>query len=225
MSRTFLHPSQRPLKTEQIGPSSHKNEYHVGVLHGNWAEERNAFGMRANGPVKFSGQPTTKATYPPRSAADIRAAQTAMASSAASEAPRALLFGHGAHQVHLVSTAETSYNTTAISPTAASTTSQPNSPTRTTTKLSSGPSAKLPVILPAVSTRRDLSERKRAEWDAEANSVYVTTKNATFDATADAIATADPALVYPKHSSSHHGEFLHSLSATMHKSRLRPDFR
>eukprot|EP00759_Apiculatamorpha_spiralis_P023083 PhF_6_TR26985/c0_g1_i2/m.39384 len=34
----YLHPSQRNLRTEQIGPSSHKNEYRSGVLIGEWAE-------------------------------------------------------------------------------------------------------------------------------------------------------------------------------------------
>lgn len=38
--RAYLSPQFRNLRTEQIGPSSHKNEFRSGVLVGNWAEER-----------------------------------------------------------------------------------------------------------------------------------------------------------------------------------------
>lgn len=36
----YLHPSQRNLRTEQIGPSSHKNEYRSGVLIGDHSEAK-----------------------------------------------------------------------------------------------------------------------------------------------------------------------------------------
>ena len=38
----YLHPSQRNLRTEQIGPSSHKNEFRPGVLIGDWNEAKTA---------------------------------------------------------------------------------------------------------------------------------------------------------------------------------------
>lgn len=38
--RTYLSPQFRNVRTEQIGPSSHKNEYRAGVLVGNWQEAR-----------------------------------------------------------------------------------------------------------------------------------------------------------------------------------------
>ena len=38
--KAYLSPQFRNLRTEQIGPSSHKNEYRNGVLNGNWQEER-----------------------------------------------------------------------------------------------------------------------------------------------------------------------------------------
>jgi hypothetical protein len=200
MSRSYLHPSQRPLKTEQIGPSSHKNEYHVGVLHGNWAEERQAFGRHANGPVRFEGRATTKGAYPPRSGADIKAAQGAQTSNTY-EAPRQLLFGHGRDQVNLLTTAELSY------------------PDHSRGESTTSP-VKLPDIV-GVSKRSTLVQKKQAEWAEWAGDSYVTTKNATFDSTADAVKAADPADVYPRHTSTHHGEFLRSLGKSMHKTGLR----
>jgi hypothetical protein len=38
--RSYLSPQFRNLRTEQIGPSSHKNEFRSGVLVGNWSEDR-----------------------------------------------------------------------------------------------------------------------------------------------------------------------------------------
>jgi hypothetical protein len=200
MSRSYLHPSQRPLKTEQIGPSSHKNEYHVGVLHGNWAEERNAFGRHANGPVRFEGASTTKNAYPAPSAGDIKAAQGPQLQMAG-EAPRQLLFGHGQPHNSYLTTTEVSY---------------PDS-----TKVDAGTlkTVKLPELA-GVTKRTELSERKKAQWANETN-IYVTTKNDTFDATANTIAASRPEEVYMPHRATHHGDFLHSLGASMRKTQLR----
>jgi hypothetical protein len=203
MSKTFLHPSQRTLKTEQIGPSSHKNEYHVGVLHGNWAEERQAFGRQANGPQRFEGRTTSKDTYPPRTGADFKSAQ-APQMSLLYEAPRQLLFGHGEAKTHMLTTSELSYVNHAAGEAAT-------------------PSTKLPDIA-GVSKRRERSEKKQQERRAASGSsgdMYLTTKNVSLDATATAIAGSKPDEVYTKKSATHHGQFLRSLGSTMHRTGLR----
>ena len=220
---SYLHPSQRPRKTEQIGPSSHKNEYHVGVLHGNWAEERNAFGRHANGPVRFEGRTTTKDTYPPRTGADLKAAQ-APQMSLLYEAPRQLLFGHGKPQVHMLTTAETSYvnpadREAALAATAAASSDAPT-PLRSLGRSSAVP--KLPELGGTVSNRRQRSEAVKAMAGANPTTeMYLTTKNVSLDATAATIAATAPAEVYAPHTASHHGEFLRSLGSTMHKTGLR----
>jgi hypothetical protein len=203
MSKSFLHPSQRTLKTEQIGPSSHKNEYHVGVLHGNWAEERQAFGRQASGPQKFEGRSTTKDTYPPRVGADFKTAQ-APQMSLLYEAPRQLLFGHGESKTHMMTTSELSYVNHAAGEAAT-------------------PTTKLPNIV-GVSKRRELSDKKhqeRRDASGASGSMYLTTKNVSLDATATTIQQARPEDVYVKHSASHHGDFLRSLGSSMHRTGLR----
>ena len=202
MSKSFLHPSQRTLKTEQIGPSSHKNEYHVGVLHGNWSEERQAFGRHASGPQRFEGRTTTKDTFPPRTGADLKAAQ-APQMSLLYEAPRELLFGHGAPKTHMMTTSELSYVNHAAG----------EAPT---------PSSKLPDIA-GVSKRRERSQKMQEERREAAGGgdMYLTTKNVSLDATATSIAKAKPEEVYVKHTATHHGEFLRSLGSAMHRTGLR----
>src|SRR3989338_7403142 len=59
--------SYRMVRTEQIGPSGHKNEYHIGVLHGNWQEERFALGRKAQGKLRFEGASEASAQFIPRS--------------------------------------------------------------------------------------------------------------------------------------------------------------
>ena len=86
----YLHPSQRNLRTEQVGPSSHQNEYHVGVLQGNWVEERIAFGQQAV-PVKLDSLTVSRASYqPPPKGGHIKDPPVRQ-----NETPRHLLFGHG----------------------------------------------------------------------------------------------------------------------------------
>mmetsp|Transcript_72408 Transcript_72408/g.84111 ORF Transcript_72408/g.84111 Transcript_72408/m.84111 type:complete len:237 (+) Transcript_72408:37-747(+) len=108
-SRAYLHPSQRSLKTDQIGPSGHKNQYHVGVLEGNWFEDRGAFGPQRNhlpAGNHFSTATTHGVSYQQRES--WREARQAMVTSP--EAPRELLFTHGAHPIQSqFSTAELSF--------------------------------------------------------------------------------------------------------------------
>eukprot|EP00760_Papus_ankaliazontas_P025229 PhM_4_TR2536/c0_g1_i1/m.61221 len=68
----YLHPSQRNLRTDQIGPSSHKNEFRPGVLIGEWQEQKSAVGLRAVYPKlqtrtiyrnSFYGDKADKALY------------------------------------------------------------------------------------------------------------------------------------------------------------------
>jgi hypothetical protein len=153
---SFLHPSQRTLKTEQIGPSSHKNEYHVGVLEGNWCEDRNAFGRQALGPQPFKSRATTRDAFPPRSTSEYASALPGNLGGS-TEAPRTLLFGHGEPVNTVVSTAESSFT---------------------------GATSGLPPI--AQPRRRLLDKKReewhsRVPHDGR----YVTTKNVTVDATAE----------------------------------------
>jgi hypothetical protein len=85
--------SHRMARTEQIGPSGHKNEYHIGVLHGNWQEERFALGRKAQGKVKFEGESEAKAQFASsyQNGSVIQKPERAFPY----ECPRELLFGQG----------------------------------------------------------------------------------------------------------------------------------
>lgn len=112
MSRGFLHPSQRSLKTEQIGPSGHKNQYHVATLEGNWFEERRGFGpqLQKNAEnTSFSSTTTQRVSYVDFDEDARKGAKLAEACS--QEAPRELLFQHGGHGLiqSQFSTTELSY--------------------------------------------------------------------------------------------------------------------
>lgn len=85
--------SHRMARTEQIGPSGHKNEYHIGVLHGNWQEERYALGRKAQGKVKFDGTSEAHAQF--GSAAQNGAVIQKPERAFPYECPRELLFGQG----------------------------------------------------------------------------------------------------------------------------------
>ena len=80
----YLHPTHRSLKTEQIGPSSHKNEYRTGVLVGNWLEERLPKVDPAPAPMP---KPTTASEFVTKSVAPRHLVR-------APDAGRDLLFGH-----------------------------------------------------------------------------------------------------------------------------------
>eukprot|EP01063_Lacrimia_lanifica_P039516 TRINITY_DN8696_c0_g4_i1.p2 TRINITY_DN8696_c0_g4~~TRINITY_DN8696_c0_g4_i1.p2 ORF type:complete len:134 (+),score=59.62 TRINITY_DN8696_c0_g4_i1:91-492(+) len=93
-ARPYLHPSQRNLKSEQVGPSSHTNEYHVGVLQGNWVEERRAI---VQNPVdtKLDSMTVSRASYQKPRAGEV--VKTKPVSQ--NETPRNLLFGHGTDKI------------------------------------------------------------------------------------------------------------------------------
>lgn len=110
MSKSFLHPSQRSLKTDQIGPSGHKNLYHVGVLEGNWFEERRGFGPQptAEEDASFVATSTQRVSYTDCGAKLRKDAKPMEACSF--EAPRELLFCHGqGHVSSQYSVTELSY--------------------------------------------------------------------------------------------------------------------
>jgi hypothetical protein len=88
-SMSYLHPSQKG--TAQIGSSNHTNTYHVGVLAGNWMEERNSFGPQPKRDFKFTAKSETTERYPPRNPKDYAAAKPPQCVQP--EAPRALIFG------------------------------------------------------------------------------------------------------------------------------------
>jgi hypothetical protein len=85
--------TRKIVRTEQIGPSGHKNDYHIGVLHGNWQEERYALGRKAQGRLRFEGESETVAAFAP-GAGDGASPKPMRAFPA--ECPRELLFGQGA---------------------------------------------------------------------------------------------------------------------------------
>jgi hypothetical protein len=85
--------SYRMVRTEQIGPSGHKNEYHIGVLHGNWQEERFTLGRKAQGKLHFEGESEARAQFIPRAEnGSVIAKPERMFPT---ECPRELLFGQG----------------------------------------------------------------------------------------------------------------------------------
>eukprot|EP01059_Diplonema_ambulator_P020101 TRINITY_DN33793_c0_g1_i1.p1 TRINITY_DN33793_c0_g1~~TRINITY_DN33793_c0_g1_i1.p1 ORF type:complete len:178 (+),score=26.54 TRINITY_DN33793_c0_g1_i1:47-535(+) len=90
MSRApYLHPSQRNLKNDQVGPSSHQNEYHVGVLQGNWVEERVVYNQRPQN-VKLDCLTVSRASYQNHGPGVEKAVPVSQ-----HETSRHLLFGHG----------------------------------------------------------------------------------------------------------------------------------
>ena len=86
---SYLHPSQKG--TSQVGSINHTNTYHVGVLAGNWMEERNSFGPQPKRDFKFTAKSETHEKYPPRTVHEYAGAKPPQC--AQPEAPRALIFG------------------------------------------------------------------------------------------------------------------------------------
>lgn len=200
MPHAYLHPSQRNLKTEQIGPSSHKNEYHVGVLEGNWFEERYSFGPQPQKATKFNATSVSSTSFPARTPGEYASARAAEAAN--DEAPRDLLFGHGEHAASpFVSMAELSYTDL----------TKPGALATATPALTS-PKA-------VADTRRSLLDRKRGEWEQETNA-FLTTKNVTFDATG---VYAQNHYSYQKGKSTHYGPCVKSIESPMYKIGLREE--
>eukprot|EP01060_Flectonema_neradi_P029790 TRINITY_DN419_c4_g1_i1.p1 TRINITY_DN419_c4_g1~~TRINITY_DN419_c4_g1_i1.p1 ORF type:complete len:184 (+),score=27.43 TRINITY_DN419_c4_g1_i1:154-705(+) len=86
----YLHPSQRNLRNEQVGPSNHQNEYHVGVLQDNWVEDRASFGQKQV-KVKLDSLTVAQASYQkPPEGMNCKPSPYCQR-----ETERHLLFGHG----------------------------------------------------------------------------------------------------------------------------------
>lgn len=97
--RAYLSPQFRNLHTEQIGPSSHKNEYRNGVLVGNWAEDRLPRSTNLIGTVTSESSPAAT-SLPPLSStykAQFSDKSKLVPTQPMMKAPdlgRGLLFGH-----------------------------------------------------------------------------------------------------------------------------------
>eukprot|EP00755_Sulcionema_specki_P004722 Sspe_Gene.4618::Locus_1521_Transcript_1_1_Confidence_1.000_Length_838::g.4618::m.4618 len=168
----YLHPSQRNLRKEQVGPSSHQNEYHVGVLHGNWVEDRAAIGQK---PVKVKMDTTTiaRASYQ-RPPAGVKCRQDPISQG---ETDRQILFGHGTdfHQTNYTTLNELTY-----------------------TDLSKGDATIKSDVAFKVSgntERKSLVDKKKAQWQDDNDpekDAYVSTKKATHDASGEVIRREKP---------------------------------
>ena len=95
--KSYLSPQFRNLRTEQIGPSSHKNEYRNGVLCGNWQEERYKGDNAHDATKHVPGALHT--SYKKDFGGDARVPEGAAGPAAMHRTPdlgRELLFGHSA---------------------------------------------------------------------------------------------------------------------------------
>ena len=106
---SYLHPSQRAAAA-QIGPSGHENNYHVGVLQGNWFEERHSFGPQPSSNFKFTATTEAQNAYGGPTADQLRSSKPPAVAS--QEAPRSLLLGQGKPVTSMRSVAELSYTDT-----------------------------------------------------------------------------------------------------------------
>eukprot|EP00760_Papus_ankaliazontas_P022768 PhM_4_TR18988/c0_g1_i1/m.19583 len=184
--KPYLHPSQRTLRTQQIGASSHKNSYHIGVLDGNWCEEQSNVLFPRKDEKTFHGTTEVMACFKkPTNPDEVRGESVPL-----QETQRELLFSHGAdtHSRHLSTTNEVL-------------------DCRNNIRVEHSYNAN------AQSTRRVLTAVKQQEW-AESDvfdQQYVTTKNATLDTTAAAV-QRDPKVLGSKEYA-RSGAFVRSLGA------------
>eukprot|EP00756_Hemistasia_phaeocysticola_P020333 Hpha_TRINITY_DN15713_c1_g3::TRINITY_DN15713_c1_g3_i1::g.40963::m.40963 len=166
----YLHPSQRNLASS--GPSSHKNEYHVGVLQGNWVEDRASFGAHQE-PPKFDAKSLAQASFVRPTQQQLQKRQPIPQG----ETERALLFGHGNdfHQTNYTTLQELAY-----------------------TDLSTGdPAVKTNAAFMATgdSRRTVLAAKKKDQWVEDNNpdkNHYATQHSTTHGATAEFIAEHQP---------------------------------
>jgi hypothetical protein len=93
--RSYLSPQFRNLRTEQIGPSSHKNEFRSGVLVGNWSEDRlpRAAGL---GGAPSDKLPPLGSTHSQQFTDKSRAVPT-QTMQKTPDMGRELMFGHNPH--------------------------------------------------------------------------------------------------------------------------------
>jgi hypothetical protein len=85
----YLSPQFRNLRTEQIGPSSHKNEYNNGVLVSNWSEDR----FKSTNGVEAKGAMASATSYQSDFAGGSKGRRTM---TRAPDLGCDLLFGHSA---------------------------------------------------------------------------------------------------------------------------------
>eukprot|EP00659_Diplonema_papillatum_P012495 gene12495-19333_t len=173
----YLHPSQRNLRTEQVGPSSHQNEYHVGVLQGNWVEDRVMFSQKGSEAqnVKADCLTISRASYQ-KPAKGMKYRSDAVSQS---ETDRHLIFGHGNDLLQTNYTTMNDLTYTDIS--------KPGTGTiKTETALQVQGNAQ----------RSRLVEKKKSAWQTENDpeqDCFVTTKKHTHDWTGDTILKATAA--------------------------------
>lgn len=234
--KAFLHPSQRSLRTEQIGPSGHKNEYHVGVLEGNWQEERHTFGPQPAKNSPFTATSTQRTSFQCPSTSAIRDARPPEANSL--EAPRQLLFGHGKEVQSSYSIAELCYGNPRVPPSLSSEQvlfKEGVSPRRSRSNskrreagLGSSEAADDSTLggssaSQAAGAAGDLGSPLLPIGQQVARDRFTTTKNVTHDAVGEYIKTHPE--VVPDHltNTNARGMYLKSLNLEMHKTRLRDE--
>jgi hypothetical protein len=156
-----MHPAQRNLKSEQIGPSSHKNSYNIGVLQGNWAEDRTVFDQKlANVPMESTTIHKASFMHPGK--------PTRQEPTPHGEVDKTLLFGHGDDfsKTSFVTMNELFY----------------------TNPFKDGDTKKVDKAIRSQdsSQRCDLAEKKRQQWELErdVNDRFNTTKSSTIDSAA-----------------------------------------
>lgn len=224
--RSYLHPSQRGTGSEQIGPSSHRNQYHAATLEGNWFEERHGFGPQAARAHAFNATTTHHTSFNAYSTASMMEAK--QLGACAVEAPRDLLFNHGTKPVvSQLSVSELSFqakpegealtykrvlDTEGVSPrqlksVAKKSEAGSDEGTATNGEGDSTASADGAYRLPPVA----------AAW---ARDRFTTTKNVTTDATGEFLMENKDAY-QGSLGAQCRGDYLKSLNATMHKTRLR----
>eukprot|EP01003_Olkasia_polycarbonata_P005846 NODE_581_length_798_cov_90.786382_g517_i0.p1 GENE.NODE_581_length_798_cov_90.786382_g517_i0~~NODE_581_length_798_cov_90.786382_g517_i0.p1 ORF type:complete len:229 (+),score=34.94 NODE_581_length_798_cov_90.786382_g517_i0:77-763(+) len=200
----YLHPSHRNLKSEQIGPSSHKNEYNVGVLQGDfWVEDRAAFDQKYTN-VPLEATTIMKASFQnPGTHAPVQKTTPIPQG----EMDKQLMFGHGKdfHESSYITMNELMYADPGAMPEALKT--------------------DIVVKVQGGSLRRRFADAKKSQWQIENTEAdrFVTSKKATIDATADQVtqATTQRELQNGKAPTQKWGSAVKSLSSDHHKTGLR----
>ena len=232
--KAFLHPSQRSLKTEQIGPSGHKNEFHVGVLEGNWQEERHTFGPQPAKNSPFTGTTTQRTSYQPASSAQLHDARPPEAYS--QEAPRQLLFGHGKQVKSFLTVSELAFGNPRQPPALKSEqilSTEGTSPRRSRSnskrrEAGLAPSDELDGTSASSTSAAGSADKSTASSThlppvgvLAARDRFTTSKNVTVDATGEFLQTHPEAREGHSTHTTHRGQFLKSLNSSMHNTHFR----
>eukprot|EP01010_Urceolus_cornutus_P000023 NODE_1002_length_1176_cov_236.712511_g762_i0.p1 GENE.NODE_1002_length_1176_cov_236.712511_g762_i0~~NODE_1002_length_1176_cov_236.712511_g762_i0.p1 ORF type:complete len:217 (-),score=34.82 NODE_1002_length_1176_cov_236.712511_g762_i0:424-1074(-) len=202
----YLHPSQRNLKSEQIGPSSHKNNFSIGVLDGNWVEDREAFTQTY---VHAPSENTTvsRASYQhPGGKAGTKPHRVDPIT--AGSLPRQLLFGHGNdfNQTSYCTMNELFY-------------SNPN-PDSGSQRVKTD----VAVKMSAASGRKDMLEKKKAQWQEDAAGdmkQFETMNSQMIDATGKQL---QENYSFQKPTTNKWGTSVKELSSSHHRTGLRGEF-